>query len=142
MNKNILVTLLVIGVVALALFIFMGGENAEAPQAQNQQEEQTSNINDEEEVSGETHTIVYTDDGYSPQDITIEAGDRVIFENSSSGNFWPASNDHPVHNDYSEFDSREPIGTSGNFSFTFERAGEWGYHDHLNPQFGGTITVQ
>ena len=89
-----------------------------------------------------TQTITYADSGFSPQSLTIEAGDTVIFKNNSDSNFWPASGPHPAHANYPEFDAKKAISTGGSYSFTFTRTGSWKYHNHLNPASTGTIVVQ
>lgn len=94
------------------------------------------------ESQGAEHTIVKTDQGFSPANITIKLGDKVTFKNQSSKDMWPASNLHPTHTIYSEFDALKPIPPQENYSFTFEKAGKWPYHDHLDSATGGIITVE
>jgi len=86
--------------------------------------------------------VVYTDAGYSPATLTIKSGDTVVFRNESSGEVWVASNPHPVHTDYPGFDSKKPLAKGEEYSFTFEKTGRFGYHNHLNPSQGATIVVQ
>lgn len=89
-----------------------------------------------------TFDIAYTNNCFSPANITIKKGDTVRFKNNSnSRDMWPATNKHPQHDEYSEFDSKQGIGSGGTYSFTFTKTGSWGYHDHLKPNCGGTITV-
>ncbi len=85
--------------------------------------------------------IELREDGFHPDSVTIQIGDTVRFVNSSKGFFWPASDSHPVHNGYPEFDSLEPIPLGGSWSFTFGNVGAWGFHDHLSPYLIGKITV-
>lgn len=86
--------------------------------------------------------ITYTETGFSPDNLTIKSGDTTIFQNDSARAFWPASNDHPVHYKYSEFDPKKIIPAGESWSFTFTKSGTWGYHDHRSSNLGGTITVQ
>jgi len=86
--------------------------------------------------------IVKTDSGFNPANITVKLGDKAIFKNEGTKDIWPASNLHPTHTIYLEFDALKPIPPQENYSFTFERAGKWPYHDHLDPTFGGVITVE
>jgi plastocyanin len=81
-------------------------------------------------------------DGFSPSTLTVESGETVTFENSSDDDKWPASNDHPTHELYPGFDAKNAVLPGESYSFTFERAGSWGYHDHLNPGLTGTIVVK
>lgn len=85
--------------------------------------------------------IQMTDTGFVPNSVTINRGGTVVFESTGTEDHWPASNPHPVHTIYSEFDSRHPILPGATWSFTFTSGGTWYFHDHLFPNFTGTITV-
>lgn len=87
-------------------------------------------------------TITLSEEGFSPEKITINKGDTVLFKTTRETYFWPASNLHPTHELYSEFDPQEPIDPQQSWSFTFEETGQWQYHDHLAPYYTGTITVK
>ncbi len=100
-------------------------------------------------------TVTYDGSSFSPSSVTIAKGGTVTFVDNSSNPMWVASNPHPTHEGYdgttrsqhcaagyngtAPFDQCSP-GTS--FSFTFGKAGSWGYHDHLNHSAQGTVTVQ
>lgn len=94
--------------------------------------------------------VTYTDDGFSPTDVSIPKGGTVIFKNSSSRNVRVASNPHPSHDGYptkdgcvgSTFDSCAVIPPNVSWTFAFDFPGIWDYHNHLNPNQRGTITVQ
>lgn len=95
-------------------------------------------------------TINYTDAGFSPDAVIVKAGATITFKNKSADPFWPAANPHPVHTEYpagggcraSAFDACKPIKPGDSWSFKFDVPGKWGFHDHLNPGEGGTVTVQ
>jgi len=87
-------------------------------------------------------TVEITSAGFSPNALTINSGETVTFVNKDSRPHWPASNPHPVHTDYSGFDARRGLNQGESYSFTFTRKGTFGFHDHLNPGTGGTITVK
>lgn len=91
-----------------------------------------------------THIVELRAEGFSPAELTVEEGDTVEFINRSSPTkfFWPASDFHPTHGIYPEFDPREPIPQNRTWKFTFTRASSWGYHDHVAPYFTGRITVR
>lgn len=104
----------------------------------------------------ETRMISYTDNGYAPAALTIKTGETVTFSNKSAKFMWPASAMHPTHRVYGgtelsehcpdpendDFDACTSILPDGSWSFTFNKAGEWKYHDHLSPTFFGAITVE
>lgn len=103
-----------------------------------------------------TLTINMTESGFTPGEITIKAGDTVIFRNQGNRLHWPASAIHPTHELYpgssiskcgtseadSIFDACRGLQLGQSFSFTFNIKGTWLYHDHLNSSLKGTIIVQ
>lgn len=80
-------------------------------------------------------------DSYAPQNFKVNKGTKITFLNSSDGLRWPASDLHPSHLIYPEFDSKEPVKQGESWSVEFDKVGEWGYHDHLAPYITGTINV-
>lgn len=88
-----------------------------------------------------TYVMTRTASGWQPQQITIHKGDTVVFKTTAGEPFWPASNFHPTHTLYPEFDAKRPIPPDQTWSFTFERVGVWTMHDHLMANFTGTIIV-
>ncbi|MDP3900920.1 MAG: cupredoxin domain-containing protein [bacterium] len=136
---SVAVLLVVIG--AVAFILKQGGELV-------QQIEVQGNITE--------NVVVFTDNGYSPNVLQVRVGDKVVFRNETSGSFWPASAMHPTHMVYSgtslsehcpdvastAFDACEGLPEGSEWSFTFEKAGSWKYHDHLRPSMTGTIVVQ
>lgn len=91
--------------------------------------------------AGPTVTIELTEDGFRPSAISIKKGATVTFTTSRGKPFWPASDLHPTHTIYAAFDPKEPVQPDTNWSFKFEKAGEWKFHDHLFPYYRGTIRV-
>lgn len=99
----------------------------------------------EEAVEDESATVVtvsMTDTGFSPATITIAVGSTVNFVNDGQALHWPASAVHPIHGILPAFDSERGIATGDTYSFSFTEAGSWNFHDHLNPQFTGTVVVE
>ena len=80
--------------------------------------------------------------GFSPPELTIKKGQTVTFITKRNKPFWPASNVHPLHSLYPEFDPKKPIEANQSWSFTFDKAGKWKYHDHTAPYFRGVIIVR
>ena len=85
--------------------------------------------------------IVYDGVAFSPSSLSVKNGDVVVFKNKSKAMFRPASNPHPTHVDYPEFDAKQPIPAGQSYQFKFAKVGTWKFHDHLNPGVQGTITV-
>jgi len=91
--------------------------------------------------SQKEYAVELRENSFHPKEVTIQKGDAVKFT-SQTRNFWPASDSHPSHGIYSEFDSGKPIAPDGGWVFRFEKSGEWEYHDHLAPYFTGKIIVK
>ena len=114
---------------------------------QTQQEEGGSNsaVSAEVDITGgviTTSTIIRrTTTGFEPATVTIRQGDTVTFINDSTKPDWPASNVHPTHQIYSEFDPKRPLAAGESWSFTFTKVGEWKFHDHLQANVTGLIIV-
>ncbi|MEK9166595.1 MAG: hypothetical protein AAB846_02575 [Patescibacteria group bacterium] len=86
--------------------------------------------------------VAMTKDGFMPNKVTIHYGDTVKFVNEDTQDRWPASNIHPTHAIYPEFDPKSSIKPGGTWFFTFTKAGIWRYHDHLLPSLIGTVVAE
>jgi plastocyanin len=100
--------------------------------------------------------IKITNNGFVPKEVEVTKGTKVTWVNESSNPSWPASAVHPTHRVYpgsgiekcgtSEekniFDACRNLKPGEKWSFTFNKVGEWYYHDHSNPSFTGEITVK
>jgi plastocyanin len=86
--------------------------------------------------------VTYTDSGFSPKTIIVAKGGTVQFINKSRGNMWIASDPHPTHNGYIGFDQTRAVANGSSWTFTFDKAGSWTYHNHMAPTLNGTVIVQ
>lgn len=98
-----------------------------------------------EPQNSENITVTYDDNGFSPKAITIPSGTEVTFINNTQIPLYVASDPHPDHTDYEEFDTAMVQGRvprpGENTQFVFDRRGEWGFHNHAAPEHTGTVTV-
>ena len=96
--------------------------------------------------------IMYTPDGFVPKDVSVKQGMTVTFLDSDGTGMWVASDNHLEHADYAGSPIKEHCpDASGlkfdqcskgvSYSFTFQKTGAWGYHNHEHPEAKGTITV-
>ena len=98
--------------------------------------------------------ITYTSAGFVPSSATVGKGDTVTFVNESGNDMWIASVVHPSHKVYGgttlsnhcgdgpDNDAFDQCGTGGTtYSFTFDKVGEWKYHNHVRSADRGSITV-
>lgn len=117
----------VCSVVVVSLWLLIANEPADAPQPP--------------ETGTPVVTIAMGDSGYSTTSIRVAVGDTIAFENVGTRERWPASDLHPTHELYSEFDPRAPLSSGELWAFRFTRCGMWRFHDHLAPNIRGVITV-
>jgi len=148
MNKTFTIILVLIIVVFGGYFIF-NNQQAQAPAAE------TENGDVVTQNSAE-NVVTYTDEGYSPNTLTVKVGDTVTWKNESSSGMWTASAMHPTHTTYSgtslsehcpdtantTFDECTSAQPGESWSFTFDKAGEWKYHNHVKANHFGTIVVE
>lgn len=85
--------------------------------------------------------IRMTDNGFEPKELTVTEGDEILFINNDDTDRWPASNFHPSHTLYPEFDPKMHVKPGESWKFIFEKTGTWRMHDHLIPHMTGTIVA-
>ena len=146
MYKYILIVGAVVIVIAALVLIFVPGPE----KADNERNNNTSNIPEGHESLGggflgeypnAAVVIVRTNDGYEPNEVTVKKGETISFLNQSDEFHWPASDVHPTHSIYSEFDPHTPVAPGDTWSFQFDEAGVWEFHDHIRANKKGTIIV-
>ena len=92
-------------------------------------------VNDDELI------IRMNENGFEPKELTVVEGDEVLFINNDNVDRWPASNFHPTHTLYPEFDPMGSIKPGESWKMRFEKVGTHRMHDHLIPHMTGTIVV-
>lgn len=101
-----------------------------------------STIIPEKMASTSVVTIVRTKSGYEPSEVVVSKGTTVLWKNDSGSFHWPASDPYPSHSEYPSFDAKRPLAPGEEWQFTFDRPGEWGFHDHIKAIVTGTIHVE
>jgi len=155
-NRNLLLGVAVaVIVVAIGAFYLLSQNKAVAPSASPSPSATSEEMMEEESASPsasdammkedsmmeEESQVTLSQSGFSPKTLTVKKGTTVTWVNGSGETGNVSSNNHPTHTLYS------PLNL-GNFSdgdsvtLTFDKTGTYGYHDHLNPQFTGTVVVQ
>ena len=143
MSKNTIIGIAVI-IVLLGGYLFYKSAYQAAP-----------SVNENPVVTG-GNVVTLTDGGYVPSTLTIKKGDTVTFKNESSVAMWTASAMHPAHTGYSgtslsehcpdaantSFDACRGYQPGESWSFTFNKVGSWGYHNHLSPSQWGKVIVE
>ncbi|HLC45999.1 MAG TPA: hypothetical protein VJI67_03960, partial [archaeon] len=82
-----------------------------------------------------------TSNGFEPFEIVVDSDSAVVFENADVKDHWPASNFHPTHDLYPEFDPKKPISAGESWEFQPSMTGTFRFHDHLFPEFNGNLVV-
>ena len=159
MNKSIMIGIPVAILIAASVWLIIGKYDDDQPTEESsavvQQDQDSSVVNavpvpgseiDEAVVVGEDESIsaivTYIDGKFDPAMIgPISPGSTVKFVNKSTKPVWIASDNHPTHKNLPEFDTNTTIAAGGEYMFTFDEAGQWGYHNHLNASETGTIQV-
>jgi plastocyanin len=156
--KTLWIAIIVILVLLAGYFIFF---NPAAPAPATDTTTQTTPTTDTQTADQNQNpagaSVSYTDQGFSPSSVTISNGQTVTWTNNSSSSLWVASDPHPQHSGYDgtsrqehcatgyagalPFDSCTAVPPGSSYTFTFTKAGSWGYHDHLNDGMSGTVVV-
>lgn len=153
-NRNLIIAA-IIALIALGAFFFFANRNASAPAPVAETVVPETPV----ETTPPAETITFSDDGFSPSTITINAGDTVMFVNNSSSRMWVGADEHPTHTEYdgtstrehcsngnatsdAVFDQCEGTTAGSSWSFTFKKAGTFKYHNHTRASEGGTIIVR
>lgn len=89
----------------------------------------------------QTYVVEITEEGFVPSRLTIMKGDTVTFTNRRATPSQPASDPHPTHETYTGFDPKTGISPGTSWSFQFDEAGDWRYHDHLDVSARGEFVV-
>jgi len=86
--------------------------------------------------------IEYTEQGFNPSTLRVLVGTKVTFVNKSTKDMWVASDPHPAHTICPGFDAMKGYKKGENFSYTFPKAAECPFHNHLSPRDKGSIEVK
>ena len=99
--------------------------------------------------------MLYGADGFSPSVVTIKKGDTVTFTNNGGGEMWVATAQHPAHSGYDGTDRAthcaagytgtvpfDQCSAGTSYSFMFNQAGTWPYHNHNNSAHFGRVVVE
>lgn len=79
--------------------------------------------------------------GFEPQTITIKVGTKVTWVNKSGETATINSDPHPTHTLW-PFLNLGRFEDGASVSATFDKAGTYTYHNHLNPSQTGTVVVE
>lgn len=90
--------------------------------------------------AGET-IVTVTANGFEPRTLTIKVGAKVTWTNKSGETVTVNSDPHPAHTLW-PFLNVERFNDGSSASITFDKAGTYTYHNHLNSSQKGTVIVE
>lgn len=102
----------------------------------------------------ESVNVEYTSSGFDPAIVRVQQGGTVTWvDNNSNTGMWVGSNRHPTHTQYDgtstsqhcsggSSNTFDQCSTGDRYSFTFDKTGEWNYHNHRQASHGGTVVVE
>jgi plastocyanin len=139
MNKKLIVVLVTVVVIAGGVWAYFAMQpNASAPQ--NETKNTNTNSTDTQSNTSTSNEITYTDNGFSPDNLTVKVGSTITIKNQSSGPLQFSSDDHPTHTKDPEL-NLSAISAGGEQTLKLTKAGAWGFHNHLKASDSGTITA-
>mgnify|MGYP000887866211 CR=1 FL=1 len=145
-SRNALIFGLVIAMLAVggvAVYAFTNWQQPAPNSDQSQADTPTGSsdpASDSAPTPSERVAISFTNSGFEPTSVTVKKGTVITVTNNSSEDVQFSSDEHPSHRDNTEMNL--PVLSPGESdSYTANTVGTWGFHDHLNDEMTGTITV-
>jgi plastocyanin len=162
MNTKTVWIVLIVVLVAAGAWYALSPKPASAPSetaTTTQESTAADTASGSEEDGGPAFAVItLTDSGFSPASVTVAVGETVRFVNDSSRGMWVASDNHPTHTEYDGTSTREHCvdgkDTTGTFDecsaaangdfwdYTFQKAGTFGFHNHVSASNTGTVIVK
>jgi plastocyanin len=87
-----------------------------------------------------TAAITITDTGFQPAQMIIKKNTVVTWTNTDTTGHTVGANPYPTHDSLKALASKALI-KGEKYSFTFDKAGTYNYHDDLHPLLNASITV-
>lgn len=140
-SKSALIAAAVVLVAGIGLAVYaLNSGTTKNNQATEQRKATTPEAKSSKAVVGST-VITFTDKGFDKSTYTAKAGEAVTVKNASSNDLQFSSGEHPTHREHPELnmDILAP-GESG--TVLPAGKGTYSFHDHIEPQFTGTLIVQ
>ena len=143
MNKKIL-GLLLLALVAGGVAVYTVSQRPDENTLEKDKETVTLVVEketDTKSVVGEVHTVVLTNSGFSPENISVKMGEAILWTNESGRKATVDSDFHPSHLEYPPLNlGTFEVGES--VSLVFDEVGTFTYHNHLQPSHTGEVTVE
>ena len=144
MSKTLMGVLVAIVVVAGLWFVLKSkGENTVVAPTTNETSSTTNEATKPAEpaMAENASSVSIRATGFEPQALTVKVGTKVTWTNKSdvAGNVSSAV--HPTHLVYPPLNLGD-VAAGQSVSLTFDKAGTYKYHNHLNPSQFGSVVVE
>jgi len=154
MMQKIIMTIIVLAIISAGAVFYAINSHDESVVSGTDKKENTfvpGNV-----IAGSKENVIeITSDGFIPNSVEINAGDKVTWISKIESESWPASAMHDSEGSFSgskacvsegvakkgAFDSCSGLKKGENWSFIFEQKGAWNYHDHLQAGKYGKVIV-
>lgn len=149
-TRNLLIIAAVVILVAVGGFLFVKSQQQSSQVPTPEEIKQNVTITEQSASPAESASpsammesvvVTITDSGFSPSAATVKVGESVTWINKGSTKHTVDSAVHPTHQVYPRL-NLGAINPGESKTLSFPDAGTFKYHDHLNPQFTGSVTVQ
>ena len=117
-------------------------ENPAVSDSMNQTEPSTEPVASDSAMKKEGQNITIDANGFSPKNVTIKVGESVTWVNKDTDEHQVNSAVHPTHQVYPPLNTIGSLKSGQQRSLSFPEKGVFKFHDHLNPQFFGAVTVE
>ena len=155
-GSGVIISIVIIAVIVLIIL----GINLLSKKNTSDETPEENLSSSQEEIISETpepteHLVEITLEGFVPKDLEIKKGEKVTWVNKLITEVRPAGDYHPTHTIYpgssiikcgtaeekNTFDACRSLKKGESYSFVFNEAGGWAYHNHLQPSKDGKIIV-
>jgi|GEM_PF-1317596 len=133
--------------IILSLSIILFGCNrdkhtSQAPDVAGDGKTDTSVTDQQDDVVPVDNLIIVKKDMFNPKTLTVKVGTTVTWVNKDPYGHWIASDPYPSRSDLPALDSKKGLLQSEQYQFKFEKPGKFYYHDELNTNVTGSVTVE
>ncbi|HEY4694508.1 MAG TPA: cupredoxin domain-containing protein [Candidatus Nanoarchaeia archaeon] len=144
--RSLIIGIVIVALIAVGVFVFVNSSSDESgseSQTSSQGAKDTSG-NSSSKAPSEV-TITYTSSGFSPSSVRLKKGGKLTWVNESSNQVEIGVNPHPVHTGDRSITSEEftlNLDSGETKTITVNKAGDFGYHNHLDSLMSGNILVE
>lgn len=144
-NISKLIIGLILLLVGVGLLIWaLTGRDAAAPSGTTSPEISQTDSDSTSETSKtsqeNTVDIIFTNNGFTPNVLTVKKGSLVTVKNESDKRVQFSSDSHPTHRLNTEMNLKV-LRPGEAASFTASTVGEYGFHDHIDESMTGKLKV-